>query len=166
LPGMRKRRSGFIVNFSSIAGLRGIPALGYYCATKFAVEGLSDTLRQEVEPLGIKVMLVEPSGFRTDFAGRSGTESKLQISDYEATSGKVRAGLRTHSDKEAGDPVRAAAAVVDAVASLNAPHHLLLGNAAYDGATAKLEELRKDFAAWEGVSRGADFPTGKHEKAA
>lgn len=71
LPGMRKRRQGFIVNLSSIGGLRSFPALGYYNATKFAVEGLSEALWQEVEPLGIKVMLVEPSGFRTDWAGRS-----------------------------------------------------------------------------------------------
>jgi NADP-dependent 3-hydroxy acid dehydrogenase YdfG len=82
LPGMRKRRKGFIINFSSIGGLRSFPSLGYYNATKFAVEGLSEALWQEVEPLGIKVMLVEPSGFRTDWAGRSANESKRQIDDY------------------------------------------------------------------------------------
>src|ERR1017187_965395 len=82
LPGMRKRRKGFIVNFSSIGGLRSFPSVGYYNATKFAVEGLSEALWQEVEPLGIKVMVVEPSGFRTDWAGRSANESKKQIADY------------------------------------------------------------------------------------
>ncbi len=166
LPGMRKRRKGFIANLSSIAGLRGIPALGYYCATKYAVEGLSETLRQEVEPLGIKVMLVEPSGFRTDFAGRSGTESTLAIADYAATAGKMRTGVRGISGKQAGDPVRAAAAIVQAVEAPNPPHRLLLGNAAYDGATAMLEELRKNFVAWETVSRSADFPAPEQERPA
>ena len=166
LPGMRRRHNSTIVNISSIAGLRGIPGIGYYCATKFAVEGLSDTLRQEVEPLGIKVMLVEPSGFRTDFAGRSGTESKLQIPDYAATAGKMRASLAAMSGHQEGDPVRAASAIVQAVESPNPPKRLLLGNAAYDGATAMLEDLHKDFVAWESVSRGADFPEAEQEQPA
>ena len=158
LPGMRKRRKGFIVNFSSIGGLRSFAATGYYHATKFAVEGLSEALWQEVEPLGIKVMLVEPSGFRTDWAGRSANESKRQIDDYAATAGARRSQSRATSGKQAGDPVRAAHAIVKAIESPNPPHHLLLGNYAYDAATAKLEDLRKEFAAWEAVSRGADFP--------
>jgi NAD(P)-dependent dehydrogenase (short-subunit alcohol dehydrogenase family) len=158
LPGMRKRRSGTIVNFSSIAGLRSFPALGYYNATKFAVEGLSEALRQEVEPLGIKVMVVEPSGFRTDWGGRSANESKKQIDDYVATAGNARARLRETSGKQAGDPVRAAQAIIMAVESASPPHHLLLGNDAFEGAMAKLDELRKDFIAGEAVARGADFP--------
>ena len=158
LPGMRQRRKGFIVNISSVAGLRSFPSLGYYDATKFAVEGLSEALWQEVEPLGIKVMLVEPSGFRTDWAGRSANESKKQIADYAATAGVCRSEMRADSGKQPGDPVRAAKAIVEAVASLNPPHHLLLGNDAYEGATAKLEALAKEFKAWESVSRGADFP--------
>jgi NAD(P)-dependent dehydrogenase (short-subunit alcohol dehydrogenase family) len=166
LPGMRKRRKGFIVNFSSIGGLRSFPAVGYYNATKFAVEGLSEALWQEVEPLGIKVMLVEPSGFRTDWAGRSANESRRQIDDYAATAGAWRRQVRAISGKQAGDPVRAARAIVNAVESPNPPHHLLLGNDAYDGATAKLDDLRKEFSAWEAVSRGADFPTGKQGQAA
>ena len=159
LPGMRKNRSGVIVNFSSIGGLRAFPALGHYNATKFAVEGLSEALWQEVEPLGIRVMVVEPSGFRTDWAGRSANESAVQIDDYIATAGKVRGRVRAVSGKQPGDPVRAAEAVVSAVASGQAPHHLLLGNDAYDGAMSKLDELRKDFMAGEAVARGADFPT-------
>ena len=158
LPGMRRRRKGFIVNISSVAGLRSFPSLGYYDATKFAVEGLSEALWQEVEPLGIKVMLVEPSGFRTDWAGRSANESKKQIADYAATAGVCRSEMRADSGKQPGDPVRAAKAIIEAVASLNPPHHLLLGNDAYEGATAKLEALAKEFKAWESVSRGADFP--------
>jgi NAD(P)-dependent dehydrogenase (short-subunit alcohol dehydrogenase family) len=158
LPGMRKRRQGFIVNFSSIGGLRSLPSVGYYNATKFAVEGLSEALWQEVEPLGIKVMLVEPSGFRTDWAGRSANESKRQIDDYAATAGVRRSQVRAKSGKQPGDPVRAAQAIVKAVEAPNPPHRLLLGNNAYDGAMGKLEDLRQEFVAWEAVSRGADFP--------
>ena len=158
LPGMRRQRKGFIVNFSSIGGLRSFPAVGYYNATKFAVEGLSEALWQEVEPLGIKVMLVEPSGFRTDWAGRSANESKKQIDDYAATAGAWREQVRAISGKQPGDPIRAVHAIVKAVESANPPHHLLLGNDAYTAATAKLDILRKEFAAWETVSRGADFP--------
>jgi len=164
LPGMRKQRSGFIVNLSSIGGLRGFPALGYYNATKFAVEGLSEALWQEVEPIGIKVMLVEPSGFRTDWAGRSANESKVQIDDYAKTAGEWRSEIRADSGQQPGDPVRAAQAIVKAVESPHPPHRLLLGNNAYESATSKLDELRKEFAVWEAISRGADFPkepTGK-----
>ena len=158
LPGMRARRRGFIVNLSSIGGLRGFPSLGYYNATKFAVEGLSEALWQEVEPLGIKVMLVEPSGFRTDWAGRSAGESRIQIEDYAATAGDWRSQIRAVSGKQPGDPVRAARAIIETVESPHPPHHLLLGNDAWNGAMANLQDLRIEFAAWEAVSRGADFP--------
>ncbi len=158
LPGMRKRRKGYIVNLSSIGGLRSFPALGYYNATKYAVEGLSEALWQEVEPLGINVMLVEPSGFRTDWAGRSANETQHQIKDYADTADKNIRHLRAISGNQDGDPVRAAEAIVNAVESANPPHRLLLGNDAYDGAMAKLDELREEFEAWESVSRGADFP--------
>ncbi len=161
LPGMRQRRSGCIVNFSSIGGLRAFPAIGYYNATKFAVEGLSEALWQEVEPLGLRVMVVEPSGFRTDWAGRSANESALQIADYVATAGMVRSRVRAVSGKQPGDPLRAAQAIVSAVASGQPPHHLLLGNDAFDGAMSKLDELRKDFIAGEAVARGADFPSSE-----
>jgi NAD(P)-dependent dehydrogenase (short-subunit alcohol dehydrogenase family) len=158
LPDMRRRRKGHIVNLSSIGGLCGFPALGFYNATKFAVEGLSEALWQEVEPLGIKVMLVEPSGFRTDWAGRSANESKRRIKDYAKTAGEWRSEIRADSGQQPGDPVRAAEAIVNAVESPHPPHRLLLGNNAYKGATAKLAALGKEFKAWEAVSRGADFP--------
>ena len=161
LPGMRRRRKGFIVNVSSLAGLRSFPSLGFYNATKFAVEGLSEALWQEVEPLGIKVMIVEPSGFRTDWAGRSANESKRQIADYAATAGVGRREMRADSGKQPGDPVRAVHAIIKAVESPNPPHHLLLGNDAYEGAMAKVEALGREFKAWEAVSRGADFPKEK-----
>jgi NAD(P)-dependent dehydrogenase (short-subunit alcohol dehydrogenase family) len=161
LPDMRKRRSGCIVNVSSLGGLRGMPALGQYCATKFAVEGLSEALRQEVAELGIQVMVVEPSGFRTDWAGRSAQESAHQIDDYVATAGNVRSKIRAASGKQPGDPVRAVKALVEAVESGHPPHHLLLGNDAFDGAMAKLGELHTAFAAGEAVARAADFPKPK-----
>ena len=162
LPNMRHLKKGFIVNLSSIAGLYSIPALGYYNATKFAVEGLSEALWQEVEPLGIKVMLVEPSGFRTDWAGRSADESKQEISDYAATAGKLRKLLRDISGKQPGDPVRAVQAIIKAVESAQPPHRLLLGNDAFEAATAKLKTLNTEFLAWESVSRGADYPKYTH----
>jgi len=158
LPGMRKQGKGFIVNFSSIGGLCSFPALGFYNATKFAVEGLSEALWQEVEPLGIKVMLVEPSGFRTDWAGRSANESKQLIVDYAATASAWQSNVRANSGKQAGDPVRAAHAILQVVESPNPPHHLLLGNDAYEAATAKLQNMHKEFSSWEAVSRGVDFP--------
>lgn len=160
LPGMRKRRSGFIINVASLAGIRSFPALGYYNATKFAVEGLSEALWQEVEPLGIRVMIVEPSGFRTDWAGRSANESKIVIDDYRETAGLKRSQLRQYSGKQPGDPKRAVRAIVAAVESPKPPHHLPLGNAAFDLSMAKFEELRQDFLAQEAVARGADFPKG------
>ncbi|WP_153109152.1 oxidoreductase [Propionivibrio limicola] len=158
LPEMRERRSGFIVNISSVGGISPFPTLGYYCASKFAVEGLSGSLALEVEPFGVKVMLVEPSGFRTDWAGRSARESAVRIADYAATAGAKRDQLREFSGRQPGDPARAAKAIVQAVESANPPRHLLLGNAAYDLATARLDTMRKDFVAWESVARGADFP--------
>jgi len=108
--------------------------------------------------LGIKVMLVEPSAFRTDWAGRSANESQHHIDDYKVTAGKWRSQLRAVSGKQPGDPVRAAQAIVQAVESGHPPHHLLLGNDAFEGAIAKLADLQKEFLAWESVSRAADFP--------
>ena len=165
LPGMRQRRKGCIVNISSLAGLRSAPALGFYNATKFAVEGLSGALLQEVEPLGIKVIVVEPSGFRTDWAGRSANESKKQIVDYAKTAGAWRKEIRADSGKQPGDPVRAVKALIAAVESSKPPRHLLLGNDSYEGAMAKLDELRKDFSAVETIARGADFPKAESTKA-
>lgn len=158
LPGMRTRRSGVIVNFSSLAGRISFPSLGYYSATKFAVEGLSEALRQETAPLGVKVMVVEPSGFRTDWAGRSADESKAQIKDYKDTAGAARAHIRAQSGNQPGDPVRAARAVIDAILSGAVPNHMLLGADAFEGAMTQLETLRKEGVAGEAVSRGADFP--------
>ena len=158
LPIMRQQRSGHIVNISSIGGLRSFPSLAYYHATKYAVEGFSESLSLEVAPLGIKVTIVEPSGFRTDWAGRSAAEAKTRIADYASTAGQNLQNLRSVSGKQAGDPVRAAAAIISAVESPNPPLRLLLGKAALKGARGKLDMLKKDFDAWEKTTVEADFP--------
>jgi NAD(P)-dependent dehydrogenase (short-subunit alcohol dehydrogenase family) len=158
LPKMREQKSGTIVNISSIGGIVGFPGVGYYNATKFAVNGFSDALQKEVAPLGIKVITVEPSGFRTDWAGRSANEAVNNIADYAETAGANQATIRGYSGNQPGDPVRAAKAIVQAVESENPPLNLLLGRAALRGARLKLENLKKDFDAWAEVSEGADFP--------
>jgi NAD(P)-dependent dehydrogenase (short-subunit alcohol dehydrogenase family) len=158
LPGMRKRRTGHIVNISSIGGLRSFPSLAYYHATKYAVEGFSESLALEVAPLGIKVTIVEPSGFRTDWAGRSAAEARNRIADYAPTAGKNLDSIRGYSGKQPGDPVRAAAAIIAAVESPEPPLRLLLGRAALNGARGKLDSLKKDFDAWEKTTVEADFP--------
>ncbi|GAC1411370.1 MAG: oxidoreductase [Gemmatimonadaceae bacterium] len=158
LPIMRRQRAGHIVNISSIGGLRSFPTLAYYNATKYAVEGFSEALALEVAPLGIKVTIVEPSGFRTDWAGRSAAESKNRIADYAPTAGKNLQDIRGYSGKQPGDPVRAAAAIIAAVESPNPPLRLLLGKAALKGARGKLDMLKRDFDAWEKTTIEADFP--------
>ena len=163
LPIMRKQRSGQIVNISSIGGLRSFPALAYYNATKYAVEGFSESLALEVAPLGIKVTIVEPSGFRTDWAGRSASETRSGIADYADTAWKNIQNLRSSSGKQPGDPVRAAAAIIDAVESPNPPLRLLLGKAALKGARIKLDMLKRDFDAWEQTTVNADTPEANPE---
>ena len=158
LPSMREKRSGFIVNISSIGGLCAFPALGYYNASKFALEGLSEALWQEVEPLGIQVMLVEPSGFRTDWAGRSAADSTRQIADYAASAGACRQHLRAISGLQAGDPERAAQVIVHAMEARHPPHRLLLGADAVQAAMQKLEVMREEFSKWQAVARSADLP--------
>jgi len=158
LPGLRKRRSGTIINFSSIGGLVAFPALSFYNATKFAVEALSESLAQEVSPLGIRVLLVEPGPFRTDWAGRSAHEATESIVDYHNTAGVRREMIRGYNGKQPGDPARAAAAIVKAVEDPSAPLRLLLGKAALTTARQKLATLGKDFESWSKVTEGADFP--------
>ncbi len=158
LPGMRHRRRGHIVNISSIGGLVGFLSVGYYNATKFAVEGLSEALAKEVEPLGIKVLIVEPGPFRTDWAGRSIKQTRREIDDYAGSAGANRRRIRSYSGKQPGDPVRAAEAIIKAVKSPTPPLRLVLGRVAIETARAKLDSLRRDFDAWEETTLGADFP--------
>ena len=169
LPGMRERKSGHIVNFSSIGGLVSFAATGYYHATKYAVEGMSESLAIELEPLGVKVLIVEPGPFRTDWSGRSLLESKTVIKDYEPTAGKRRQQSHENSGKQVGDPVRAGKAILKAVESSKPPLHLVLGKPALGLAYKKLEAVKKDLDAWQATTLGADFPEfqdkeGRQEK--
>lgn len=157
LPHLRAQRSGHIVNLSSIAGLIGSPGWGYYNASKFAVEGFSEALAAEVAPLGIHVTIVEPGPFRTDFLGRSGVEASQRISDYDSTAGKTRKYFHEQAGKQAGDPAKAAAAMITAVESANPPKHLVLGKLAYTRMTARLDQWKQELLAWEDLSIGADF---------
>ncbi len=158
LPGMRKQKSGHIVNISSIGGLVSFGATGYYHATKYAVEGLSESLAIETAPLGIKVTIVEPGPFRTDWSGRSLQESKTVIDDYDSTAGERRRQSKQNSGKQVGDPVRGAQAIIDAVTSNEPPLHLVLGKPALGLAHKKLESLKKDLDTWQATTLGADFP--------
>ncbi|MCO8305529.1 oxidoreductase [Streptomyces sp. RKCA744] len=158
LPGMRARRSGHIVNISSLGGLAAFGATGYYHATKFAVEGLSESLAAEVAPLGIKVTIVEPAAFRTNWSGPSMRQSAVTIDDYAETAGARRTGTLATYGRQPGDPVRASEAIIGAVEAAEPPLRLLLGRAAYDIARARLDSLRATFDAWRDVTLGADYP--------
>jgi NAD(P)-dependent dehydrogenase (short-subunit alcohol dehydrogenase family) len=161
LPAMRQRRHGSIVNISSNGGLLAFPGFGYYNATKFAVEGLSEALATEVAPLGIRVLLVEPGPFRTDWAGRSLKRSTERIAEYAETAGVALERLTSGSGKQVGDPVRAGEAILKAVESEHMPLHLVLGKIAVETARSKIELLRRDVDAWEETALGADYP--EHE---
>jgi NAD(P)-dependent dehydrogenase (short-subunit alcohol dehydrogenase family) len=158
LPGMRKRKSGHILNISSIGGLTAFPGTGYYCATKFAVEGMSEALVKEVQPLGINVTIVEPGPFRTDWAGRSLRKSKTEIPDYEQTSGARYKQTSGYSGKQPGDPARAAEAMLAVTRTDNPPLHLILGKPGLEFVRTKLNALQKDIIDWEDTTLGADFP--------
>jgi NAD(P)-dependent dehydrogenase (short-subunit alcohol dehydrogenase family) len=164
LPGMRARKSGHIVNISSIGGLVSFGATGYYHATKYAVEGMSESLSIEVAPLGIKVTIVEPGPFRTDWAGRSLLESRTVIEDYESTAGERRRQSRKNSGTQPGDPVRAAEAIIKIVASENPPLRLVLGKPGLGIVRKKLAAVTQELDAWEETTLGADFPESQHAK--
>ena len=158
LPVMRTQKSGAIVNISSMGGFIGFPGSGYYAATKFAVEGLSESLAKEVAPFGIKVVIVEPGPFRTDWAGRSLKTPKRPIEAYEETAVSRRRQVQSYSGNQPGDPVRAAEAIIAAVEREHPPLRLPLGNFAYDAMGAELEAVRKEYAANEEVARSVDYP--------
>lgn len=158
LPGMRARRSGTIVNVASIAARLAAPGSGYYSATKFALEGLSDALRKEVGPLGIRVLIVEPGAFRTDFAGRSLHGAATEIADYAGSAGPRRKENDRTSGTEPGDPVRAAQVLVEVIEGETLPVRLLLGSDAVRIVTTELEAQLKEIGDWSGVSARTDFP--------
>jgi NAD(P)-dependent dehydrogenase (short-subunit alcohol dehydrogenase family) len=158
LPQLRKQRSGHILNLSSIAGIISTPGLGIYNMTKYAVEGVSEALAIELKPLGVKVTIVEPGPFRTEFLGGSAVFAKTEIADYAETAGKVKANLFGAAGAQKGDPVKAAKAMVQAVESQEPPLRLLLGAAAHRRFKDKLALLEKDFKAWEQVTLSTDYP--------
>lgn len=158
LPIMRAQRSGHIVNISSVGGLVAFPGVGFYNATKFAVTGYSEALAKEVAPLGIKVTVVAPSGFRTDWAGRSANNTKMVIDDYSATAHANQNAIRGYSGNQPGDPERAAKAIVKAVESASPPLRLLLGVGSLKGTRNKIAELQKDLDTWEETTVWADNP--------
>lgn len=159
LPIMREQRSGTIINVTSVAGLIGFPGSGYYAASKHAVEGWSDALRAEVEPLGIGVTCVEPGPFRTDWAGRSLKQTTTQVADYANTAGKRLHSTRENSGSQEGDPVRAADAMIKVAEAPNPPRHLVLGAIGYEGVSQKLQERLDEVRSLRGISLSADFPS-------
>ena len=158
LPGMRARGTGHIINISSVGGLLGNPGAGYYNASKFAVEGLSEALAKEVEPLGIRVTVVEPGPFRTDWAGRSLKQVRNPIDAYAKTSGARRAQISGYSGRQAGDPARAAQAIIQVVESPTPPMNLVLGKDGLKRVRDKLDKFSDSLRQWETVTLGADFP--------
>lgn len=161
VPHMRAKGGGRILNVSSIGGLLGNIGSGYYNASKFAVEGLSQALAQEVAPHGIRVTLIEPGPFRTDFQGRSMARAKNRVGAYADTVHARRAQQDKNLGREPGDPVRAADAIVDLAEHPDPPLHLLLGANAVGRARDKLKAFLASIDAWEKVSNATDFPAGE-----
>ncbi|WP_026833083.1 oxidoreductase [Exiguobacterium undae] len=158
LPQMRQQKSGHIINFSSIGGLVSFPTLGYYHATKYAVEGISESLAQEVSHLNINVTLVEPSGFRTDWSGRSSAKTDTVIPEYkEAIVGQMLQGVSQQSGQEPGNPEKAADAILQLVEAEQPPLRLLLGKAAYQAASHKLSTLTENIERWKETTLTVDF---------
>jgi NADP-dependent 3-hydroxy acid dehydrogenase YdfG len=161
LPQLRKQRTGHILNLSSIGGVVASPGMGYYNATKFAVEGLSEALAGELAPLGIKVTIVEPGPFRTDFLGRSVVVAEKRIADYDTTAANMRKYVAENDGNQPGDPLRAVHAMMQVANSPAPPLRLLLGASALHRLRTKLGGWQKEIADWEHVTAGADFPKGQ-----
>ena len=157
LPALRRRGGGRVVNISSGAGIAGTAGFGYYNATKFAVEGLSEALAQELAPLGLKVIIVEPGPFRTEFLGRSIAAAAAVIDAYAETAGKQRAYRDSNNGKQAGDPDKAVAVILQAVDAAEPPLHLPLGPVAYGVAEKKLAAFKRDMDAWRETAIATDF---------
>lgn len=159
LPGMRARGSGWIVNVSSVAGLRGVTGFGYYSATKFALEAVTEVLREEVADMGIRVLAVEPGSFRTGaYAGFADEPIDESVPDYRPLLTAVRSAMAEQHGAQPGDPRRGAAAVIAAMAGNAPPHRLVLGSRGFDDVIATLTASIDDIRSQESLSRAADFP--------
>ena len=163
LPGMRERGTGAIVQMSSFGGQVAYPGFSAYCATKFALEGYSEALAAEVGPLGIRVVIVEPGAFRTSFSGAGLVES-TELSAYADTVGPTRRMIKGIDGTQPGDPVRAARAILTAVAADTAPLRLPLGDDAVDGILDHLRVLHDEVRTWEKLSRDTAFATDQLEQ--
>lgn len=157
LPQMRAKRQGAVVNVSSIAAVRSAVGSGYYAATKAALELISDALYQEVSPLGIKVMVVEPGAFRTRFFDDSLKGTQLKISDYADTAGKTRKETIVNRHDQPGDPVKGGKIIVETIEKENHPRTLLLGSQAVSIVRKTLENRLDEIGRWEAVSCRSDF---------
>ena len=157
LPAMRQRRRGHIINITSMAGYMSMPGIAYYSGSKFALEGISEALAQEVKGLGIKVTAIAPGSFRTEWAGRSMVRSGRSIADYDAVFEPIRKRRQEYSGHQAGDPAKAAQVLLKIVDSDNPPIHLLLGNDALKLVEERLAALSSEIKAWESISRSTDF---------
>jgi NAD(P)-dependent dehydrogenase (short-subunit alcohol dehydrogenase family) len=161
LPAMRARGRGHIVNIASVGGLVGNPGSAYYAGTKFAVVGMSEALSKEVGALGIKVTVVEPGPFRTDWAGRSLQSGGTRIDAYAKTVHERLDAVSALDGNQPGDPIRAAEAIIKVVESDQPPVNLVLGAPALEMVRDKLSKLTTEIDAWEAVSRGADYPEAR-----
>jgi NAD(P)-dependent dehydrogenase (short-subunit alcohol dehydrogenase family) len=164
LPTMRRRRSGRIINITSMGGYITMPGIAYYCGSKFALEGISETLAKEVKGLGIHVTAVAPGSFRTDWAGRSMVRSGRSIADYDSVFDPIRKAREEKSGHQAGDPIKAAEVLLKLLATENPPVHLLLGSDALKLVREKIDSLASEITAWEDVTLSTDF--GSHSSAA
>jgi NAD(P)-dependent dehydrogenase (short-subunit alcohol dehydrogenase family) len=156
LPAMRARAAGHIVNISSVGGLVGNVAAGYYGATKFAVEGLSEALAKEVAPLGIRVTIVEPAWILTDWSGRSLRQTQRALPAYAPTAGARRQQIVRDHGKQPGDAARVASAIIAATDAKDPPLHLVLGGLGLQALEAKLRALQVELDAWRSTSLGID----------
>ncbi|AUC97368.1 oxidoreductase [Bradyrhizobium sp. SK17] len=157
LPHMRKRRAGHVLNITSMGGIITMPGLSYYHGSKFALEGISETLGKEVNDLGIKVTAVEPGSFRTDWAGRSMVRAERSITDYDPLIEPIRKRRMEMSGRQLGDPTKAAQAMLKLALSADPPAHLLLGSDAVRLVEDKMKLLQAEFAAWKSVSLSTDI---------
>jgi NAD(P)-dependent dehydrogenase (short-subunit alcohol dehydrogenase family) len=158
LPVMRQQGSGHIVNMSSTAGFVGFGGSSLYCGAKFALEGTSEALSKEVEPFGIKVTLIEPGAFRTDFNGRSLAVAERSIDAYATISDTALQWFKEIDGQQPGDPLKAAQAIIQAVESPHPPMRLALGTDAINLIQEKLEWVKTDLYAWQPVTISTDYP--------
>ena len=161
LPAMRVRRTGHILAITSISGLTTSPGLSFYHVSKYALEGILESLGKEVAHLGIYITAVEPGPFRTGWSCRSMTHSERLISDYDEVYEPVRQARLRNSGRQPGDPQRAATAILQVIDDENPPRHLVLGSAALDALAASRATFDADVTRWEDLTRSTDFPENR-----